>query len=165
VTSPAPGEGKTTVAENLAASLAESGRRTLIVDADLRRPRLHEVFGVSNSQGLAVLLADGYADPLDFTVGVSKGLGFLPAGVAAFGGPGLLREATARPLLDRLQREFDSLILDAPPVLAVSDARTLAGIVDGTILVVRAGVTNPEEAIDAKALLESDGARLLGVVV
>jgi capsular exopolysaccharide synthesis family protein len=165
ITSPTPGEGKTTVAANLAASLAEAGRRTLIIDADLRRPRLHEVFGVSNSRGLVDLLVDAYVDPLDFTVAVSKGLWFLPAGVAAFGGPGLLQEAATRELLERLQREFDAIVLDAPPVLAVSDARTLSGIADGTILVVRAGVTDPDDAIDAKTLLEADGAHLLGVVL
>jgi capsular exopolysaccharide synthesis family protein len=165
ITSPTPGEGKTTVAANLAASLAESGRRTLIVDADLRRPRLHEVFGVSNSNGLADLLVGAYADPLDFTVAVSEGLWFLPAGVAAFGGPGLLHEAATLGLLQSLRREFDSLILDGPPALAVSDARTLSSLADGTILVVRAGVTDPEDAIDAKALLEADGAHLLGVVL
>lgn len=165
ITSPTPGDGKTTVAANLAASLAESGRRTLIVDADLRRPRLHEVFGVSNSQGLVDLLVDSYVDPLDFVVQVSKELWFLPAGVAAFGGPGLIHEAATREILDRLQREFDSIVLDAPPTLAVSDARTLSRIVDGTILVVRAGVTDPDDAIDAKTLLEADGAHLLGVVL
>ncbi len=165
ITSPTPGEGKTTVAANLAASLAEAGRKTLIVDADLRRPRLHEVFGVSNSQGLVDLLGDSYVDPLDFVVPISKGLWFLPAGVAAFGGPGLIQEAATHEILDRLQGEFDSIVLDAPPVLAVSDARTLARIVDGAILIVRAGVTDPDDAIDAKTLLEADGAHLLGVVL
>ena len=165
ITSPTPGEGKTTVAANLAASFAESGRRTLIVDADLRRPRLHEVFGVSNSQGLVDLLVGAYVDPLDFTVAVSKGLWFLPAGVAAFGGPGLIHETATRELLEGLRREFDAIVLDAPPALAVSDARTLSRIVDGTILVVRAGVTDPDDAIDAKTLLEADGAHLIGVVL
>jgi capsular exopolysaccharide synthesis family protein len=165
ITSPMSGEGKTTVAANLAASLAESGRRTLIIDADLRRPRLHEVFGASNSQGLVDLLVGAYFDPLEFTVAVSKGLWFLPAGVAAFGGPGLLHEAGTRKLLERLRREFDTVVLDVPPVLAVSDARSLSRIVDGTILVVRAGVTDPEDAIEAKSLLESDGAHLLGIVL
>ena len=165
ITSPTPGEGKTTVAANLAASLAESGRKTLIVDADLRRPRLHEVFEVSNSQGLVDLLVNSYVDPLDFVVQISKGLWFLPAGVAACGGPGLLHEAATREILERLQREFDAIVVDAPPVLAVSDARTLSRIVDGTVLVVRAGVTDPDDAIDAKTLLEADGAHLLGVVL
>jgi capsular exopolysaccharide synthesis family protein len=165
VTSPTPGDGKTTVAANLAASLAESNRRTLIVDADLRRPRLHEVFGVSSSQGLVDLLADSYVNPLDFAVQVSEGLWLLPAGVAAFGGPGLIHEAATQELLERLKCEFDVIIVDAPPVLAVSDARALSSVVDGTILVVRAGVTEPDDAIKAKTLLEEDGAHLLGVVL
>jgi capsular exopolysaccharide synthesis family protein len=165
ITSPTPGEGKTTVAANLAASLAESGRRTLIVDADLRRPRLHEVFGVSNSQGLVDLLSDSYGDPLEFAVQISTNLWFLPAGVAPFGGPGLLHQAATQEMLERLMREFDALVLDAPPVLAVSDARILSRMADGAILVVRAGVANPDDAIEAKTLLEEDGAHLLGVVL
>ena len=165
ITSPTPGDGKTTVAANLAASLAESGRRTLIVDADLRRPRLNEVFRVSNSQGLADVLADSYVDPLDFAVPVSRDLWFLPAGVAAFGGPGLIHEAATQALLERLKREFDVIVVDDPPVLAVSDVRALTSVVDGTILVVRAGVTEPDDAIEAKTLLEEAGAHLLGVVL
>ena len=165
ITSPTSGEGKTTVAANLAASLAESGRRTLVVDADLRRPRLHEVFGVSNSQGLVDLVDGSCVDSLDFVIPISKGLWFLPAGVAPFGGPGLIHEASTREILERLGREFDAVVLDAPPVLAVSDARILSRIGDGTILVVRAGVTDPDDAIDAKTLLEADEAHLLGVVL
>jgi tyrosine-protein kinase Etk/Wzc len=165
ITSPTAGDGKTTVAANLAAALAESNGRTLILDADLRRPRLHEVFEVSNSQGLVDLLADCYLNPLDFAVQVSQDLWFLPAGVAAFGGPGLLHEAATQELLERLKRQFDVIIVDAPPVLAVSDARALSSVADGTILVVRAGVTEPDDAIEAKTLLEEDGAHLLGVVL
>lgn len=165
ITSPTAGDGKTTVAANLAASLAESGRTTLIVDADLRRPRLHDVFEVSNSQGLVDLLEDSHGNALDLAFQVSEGLWFLPAGVAPFGGPGLLHEAATQGLFERLRSQFDVILVDAPPVLAVSDARALSSIADGTVLVVRAGVTEPGDAMEAKTLLEEDGARLLGVVL
>jgi len=165
VTSPTCGEGKTTIAANLAASFAESGRRTLLVDAHLRQPKLYEVFGVSNSEGLADLLQNPQRSPAELCREVAKSLWLLPAGVALHGGPGLLHEPTAFDLLASLRQDFDVIVLDSPPTLGVSDARTLAAMADGTVLVVRAGVTDPADAIEAKSVLESDGIHLLGVVL
>ncbi len=165
VTSPTSREGKTTIAANLAASFAESGRRTLLVDANLRQPKLYEVFGISNSEGLADLLQNPRRSPAGLCREVAKSLWLLPAGVALHGGPGLLHEPSAFNLLASLRQEFDVIVLDSPATLGVSDARTLAAMADGTVLVVRAGVTDPADAIEAKSVLESDGIHLLGVVL
>lgn len=165
VTSPTSREGKTTIAANLAASFAESGRRTLLVDANLRQPKLYEVFGISNSEGLADLLQNPQRSPAELCREVAKSLWLLPAGVALHGGPGLLHEPSAFNLLASLRQEFDVIVLDSPATLGVSDARTLAAMADGTVLVVRAGVTDPADAIEAKLVLESDGIHLLGVVL
>ncbi len=165
VTSPTPGEGKTTVAANLAQSLSELGRRTLLVDADLRLPRLDQVFSVPNSLGLVDLLREPGESIQRYVREVGDGLWLLPAGVASFGGPGLLQERAFEELLPKLRAKFDLIVIDSPPVLVVSDARALARAADGTVLVVRAGKTQPADAADAKRVLESDGANLLGVVL
>jgi capsular exopolysaccharide synthesis family protein len=165
VTSATRGEGKTTVAANLAGSFAESGRRTLLVDADLRNPRLCVLFGVSNSEGLADLLQDQQREPSELFVEVAPNLWLLPAGVAMHGGPGLLHAQLTHEFFNWLRPRFDIVIVDSPPTLAGSDARALAAIADGTVLVVRAGATGPATAIQAKSVLESDGVHLLGVVL
>lgn len=165
VTSALGGEGKTTVAANLAGSFAESGRRTLLVDADLRNPKLCEHFSVSNSEGLVDLLQDQEREPSDLWADIAENLWLLPAGVALHGGPGVLHEPLAYEFFIWLRRQFDVIVVDSPPTLTGSDARALAAIADGTVLVVRAGTTNPDAAIEAKSVLESDGVNLIGVVL
>lgn len=165
VTSATSGEGKTTVAANLAGSFAESGRRTLLVDADLRNPKLCEHFGVSNSEGLIDLLQDQDREPSDLYAEVAENLWLLPAGVALHGAPGVLHEPIAHEFFSWLRARFDVIVVDSPPTLTGSDARALAAMADGAVLVVRAGTTNPDAAIEAKSVLESDGVKLLGVVL
>jgi capsular exopolysaccharide synthesis family protein len=169
VTSAAAGEGKTTVAANLAISLTEVDRRVLLIDADLRRPRLHRVFGIDNRLGLSDLLNEsGVQARLDQALvpveGVA-GLWLLPSGVSAYGGPGLLHSAQARELLNRLGERFDRVVIDAPPAAAVSDARALARWADGALLVARAASVDLREVADTVTLLRADGAVILGAVL
>jgi len=170
VTSPSESDGKTTVAANLALSMAELGRRVLLVDADLRRPRLHRIFEAVNRAGLSDLLgaeppSEAEIDAAIETMPGSERLHLLPSGVAAYGGPGLLHSAALNALLARLRDKFDLVVVDTPPALAVSDARALARSADGVVLVVRAGRTGAALAAEAEALLRSDGARVLGAVL
>lgn len=165
VTSPGPGEGKTTVAANVAVALSSTGRRVWLVECELRQPSLAATFQSNGSAGLGDLLADGrtIADVLAPTA--VRNLWLVPAGKTLpdpaehLGGPRM--QAFLRDSTDGAEL----LVLDAPPVLPVADAGVLAARVDGVILVVQIRRTSHEAAVSARRHLESLGARILGVVV
>jgi capsular exopolysaccharide synthesis family protein len=168
LTSASPQEGKTTVASNLALALAEIGRRVLLIDGDLRRPRLHEIFHVSNEWGLSDLL-DG-TKPIEGLEAMLTGTGYrelyvLPAGSATSSISSLLHSPRALELLQRMRKEFDMVIIDTPPMLQMPDARVLGRLADGVILVVRAARTTKETAATAGQRLAEDGTRVLGTVL
>ena len=168
VTSANAGEGKTTVASNLALALSEIGRRVLLIDADMRRPRLHQVFKVSNEWGLSDLLG-GAKSPEGteaLVIGTSYGgLHILPAGSAPASVSNLLHSPRALDLLQRMRKEFDMVLIDTPPMLQMPDARVLGRLVDGVILVVRSAKTTKETAAAAGQRLADDGTRILGTVL
>jgi|HubBroStandDraft_6_1064221.scaffolds.fasta_scaffold65187_2 protein-tyrosine kinase len=142
VTSTTPNEGKTFVTLNLAQAIASQHKRyVLIIDADLRCSRLHVPMGAPSSPGLADFLR-GDADEFSIIqTDAHSNLFFIPAGEPASNPAELLSSMRMRELLDRLGPMFDWVILDAPPVLPVSDAGVLAGVCDGVLFVVRAGAT------------------------
>lgn len=170
IVSASMGEGKTTIAVQLAQSSRERGGRVLLVDGDLRRPSLHERLGLRNTGGLADLLTgegrlEREAAGMIQEAPGTPGLDLLPAGVAAFGGPGLMHSPRLASLLAVLARKYQTIILDTPPLLAVSDSRVLAKAADQTLLVVRAGLSEPIEAGETVRLLKADGANLTGAVL
>jgi capsular exopolysaccharide synthesis family protein len=170
VTSPNPGEGKTTVISNLAVSLAEINRRVLLIDADLRRPRVHQVFGMANEFGLSDLLAA--RDPIDqiplkastLESGV-PGLYVLPSGSRTHTISSLLHSPRMGELIERALRVFDTILIDTPPVKQIADARVLGRISDGVVLVLRAGQTTRGTAKAAADRFADDGIRVLGTVL
>jgi polysaccharide biosynthesis transport protein len=142
VTSSAPGEGKTTVSVNLAISMANLGRRVLIVDADLRRPSLHQVFGVPQRYGLAEQLAGTVPWQQSLRRDVSPGLDLLTAGAKTSSPPDLFASGRIDAWLADVATAYDFIVLDAPALfINMPDARLLAHATDGVLLVVRSGST------------------------
>jgi capsular exopolysaccharide synthesis family protein len=165
VASALPGEGKTTVAANLALTFALEGRRTLLVDADLRRPRVHKTFRVARVPGLAQVLA-GYVDlPAAICTTFVDGLYVLPSGHAAPSPVPLVRAAPMRDLLARCAESFDVVIVDTPPIFVAADAAIIGPVADGVLLVVRAGSTESEAAQQAFHQVSGVGARVIGAVL
>lgn len=168
ITSPAPREGKTTVSLNLAIATAETGRKVLLIDADLRRPRLHKLLAVEPSPGISELLGQPGDLPGDLSAFLRRtpvaGLSLLPAGEAIESGAGWFSDKVAR-LLARLREEFDVVFIDTPPVLLFPGARLVGHYSDGAILVVRAGTTHRRQAAEARRLFAWDGIPVLGTIL
>jgi capsular exopolysaccharide synthesis family protein len=166
VTTPADNADKIKTLANLAVIMAEGGRRVILVDSDLRRPELHTVFGVDNRAGLSELLrgSKDSAEQLLRETGVDS-LQLLTSGELPQNPSVLIGTDRMRSVLDRLAACADLLLLNAPPVLAVTDATLLASQVDGMLLVLRARGTQREHVQRAQALLEKVNARLIGAVL
>lgn len=166
VVSAEPGEGKTTTAANLAVALAHAGQRVILVDADLRRPRLHTVFGLSNNLGLTTaLLPDGGSLAAHLQATAAPGLRLLTSGPQPPNPAELVGSERMAALLADMQQQADVVILDTPPVLAVADAALLAHASDATLLVVDAQNTRRRAVQAAVALLATAGAQVAGVVL
>lgn len=164
VTSPAPNEGKSTTIANLAVTMAQSGRRTILVDCDLRRPSLHEVFGVSNDVGLTTMVLDEEQPPALRETGVDN-LWLLPSGPKPPNPADLLGSRQIDRVIERLSDQADMILIDAPPVIGVTDAVVLGVKVDGVLLVISAGETRREHAERAKELLEKANVRIIGAAL
>jgi non-specific protein-tyrosine kinase len=166
VTSAAPGEGKSTTLSNLAVTLAQGEKRTLLVDADLRRPTLHTLFDVSNSRGLTTMAVDdsALADPPVLQTGIEN-LWLLPSGPLPPNPAEILGSRRMEEIIAALKARADIVLFDAPPVIVVTDAAVLGTKVDGVLLVISAGKTRREHALRAKELLERVKIRLVGAVL
>ena len=169
VTSAAPGEGKTMTAANLAVTLAYDGLRVLLVDCDIRRPRIHGLFQLPRAPGLMELLrasGDPDAPPIRAIreTPVAR-LSVLPCGALPVNASNLLSGTRMRVLLGELKEQFDIIVLDTPPVLATADASIVASLTDGVLLVVRAGATDRNAAQRAHQQLANVGARVVGTVL
>jgi capsular exopolysaccharide synthesis family protein len=164
------GDGKTSVISNLGAALAGAQRKVLLVDADLRHPTLHEVFGMENEIGLIEFLGKqlpaSTADTRQLIRATQiPGLYLMSAGHPGVNAPEILASDHLSLLLRDLVKGFDLVLLDSPPVLPYSDARSLAREADAVILVVRAHVTEIQAAIRARDTLAQDGADILGTIL
>jgi polysaccharide biosynthesis transport protein len=170
VSSPLPGEGKTTVACNLAIALAEIRGRVLLIDGDMRRPRLHKVFGLTNSWGLSDILGEQNAAdelPLDVLAkktGVPR-LRLVPSGPCTDSIFSLLYSERMSRLMQRFRQEFDHVIVDAPPCLEFADARILARHAAGVLLVLRANYADRKTALAAAQRFFLDGVPVVGTIL
>ncbi len=165
VTSSVPGEGKSTTSINLAVAVAEAGTRVLLVDADLRRPSVHKYMGIEGAVGLTTVLI-GKAELDDVIQPWGEGdLHVLPAGQIPPNPSELLGSKAMSDLLERLTQEYDLVILDAPPLLPVTDAAILARLTGGALVVAGAHKLRRDQLRESLAALDTVGARVLGVVV
>jgi len=165
ITSSGPQEGKSSTVANLAVSMAQAGKSVLVVDADLRNPTQHKLFGVDNGLGLSVALAQD----LDYRKYVQETA--VPGVMLLTGGPvppnpaELVGSKRMKGLIEEASKQFGMVLIDTPPIIAVTDAAILAQEVDGVILVLASGEVNKEYAQKAKGQLDKVGAKILGAVL
>jgi capsular exopolysaccharide synthesis family protein len=165
VTSARAGEGKTSVALTLALTLAQSGRKVVIVDADLRAGNCHRVLGLSNRRGLADVLSNDLPLEESLQRTAVAGLFCIPRGAIPASPADLLGSDKMQEVLHTLREDFDFVLIDSPPVIAVSDATILSVQCDGVCLVLRAQRTPAETVQRMVERLEAVGARILGAVL
>lgn len=169
ITSANSGEGKTTAAANLAITLANMNRKVLLIDGDIRSPRIHHIFELKNSAGVTDLLKQ--VQPGDSAIDTAiqetahPNLYVLPAGPAVEAGADLLFSSAMPALIDRYRERFDMVLIDTPPMLSMPDARLLGRIADAVILIARAGKTDRAAVQAAYRRLVDDQTHVLGVVL
>jgi capsular exopolysaccharide synthesis family protein len=165
VTSPNVSDGKTTLAANLAVSIAQSGKRSIMIDADCRRPRIHKVFNVAADTGLATVIAGQTDLASAIRPTAIPNLSVLPCGPRPANPAELLTSPRFKEMLDIIRSQYDFVILDTPPLLVVTDPCVVAPRVDGVILAIRVTKNGRPFAERSKEILASLGANVLGVVV
>jgi succinoglycan biosynthesis transport protein ExoP len=165
VTSTIAGEGKTVIAASLAVAIAKAGRRVLLIDADMRRPQLDQIFGVRRSPGLSNIMAGVVAPSEALTQSSVGGLFVLPAGSDMDDHGDLLDHEQFHHLIQGFRQVFDLVVIDSPPVMAIADAAIVANAATSVLLVVGAGMTSSEAARGAVDRLTSVQARVVGVVL
>ncbi len=163
VTSALPGEGKSTTAVNIALALQQAGERTLLIDGDLRRPQAASLLGLDGAVGLTTALV-GKVSASEVILTHTSGLHFLAAGAIPPNPSELLQSQSMAGVLAELRPAYDVIIIDAPPLLPVTDAALIASQVDGAVMVVRHGKTTREQIGAARERLEAVGATTMGAV-
>lgn len=165
ITSPNMGDGKTTLSTNLAVSIAQSGKRIVLIDADFRRPRINKVFGLSNDIGFTTVLTGQCELREAIQQTMIPGLMLLTCGPIPPNPAELLTSLRFKELIDELREQFDFVLIDTPPLLVVTDPCVVAPRVDGVLLTIRVAKNGRPVAERARDVLNSLGANVLGVVV
>lgn len=164
VVSSGPGEGKSTSAANLAVVFAQAGRKVLLVDADMRKATVHRTFGLSNEMGLSNLVSGQQAASSVIQATDVNNLSIITSGPTPPNPAELLNSRRMNVLMEELYQAFDLIIFDLPPVMTVADGLIIASKTDGTVLVVREGVTRKDSVLEAKNRLLQAKAHVLGVI-
>lgn len=164
LTSSVPGEGKSITISNIALTMAQDGKKVLLIDSDLRKPTQHKIFGLLN-KGVTNIIAMGA--PFDEVVhkDVFANIDVLTSGPIPPNPSKLIGSEKMSELLKEVSEKYDYILVDLPPILAVTDAAIVGNLSDGVILVVRSGMTAPDEANESKKRLQAGNANILGVVL
>ncbi len=165
VTSPAPGDGKTTLVSNLAIAMAQAGQRTLVIDCDFRNPRQHEVFELKHDEGLSSVLAGQELLDEAMQKTGTAGLDVLNCGPIPPNPSEMLNSDAFANIVRELSEKYDRIVIDSPPIMAVADARILGAMCDVTLMVLRAEKSTRKASEQARDGLLSVGAHILGAVV
>jgi capsular exopolysaccharide synthesis family protein len=165
VTSPGPQDGKTTVAINLAVTMAQAGGRVLLIDTDMRRPRIHKSFGMKPDKGISSVMAGDVQLKDAIVKSEVPNLDVLPCGPMPPNPAELLHTERFREILAQCRKDYDRVVLDSPPIAPVTDPAIIGSATDGVVLVFRAGHTTREAAQFARRQLADAGARILGLVI
>jgi capsular exopolysaccharide synthesis family protein len=165
VTSCIPREGKSTTVANLGVTFAMAQQKVLIIDADLRRPILHRLFGLPNNQGLTHTLSDTVDFEQVFSPTRVPNLWIVTCGIIPPNPSELLGSQKMKVFLERAKQRFDMVLLDSPPISSLADASVLGAIVDGVLFIVKVNMANRDLIEKAKAQLETVGANIIGVVL
>jgi capsular exopolysaccharide synthesis family protein len=165
VTSPGPQDGKTTVAINLAVTMAQAGGRILLIDTDMRRPRIHKSFGLKLDKGISSVIAGDLQLKDAIHKSEVPNLDILPCGPMPPNPAELLHTEKFHQILAECRSSYDRVILDSPPIGPVTDPAIIGGATDGVVLVLRAGHTTREATLFARRQLGDAGARILGLVI
>ncbi|WP_195949144.1 CpsD/CapB family tyrosine-protein kinase [Clostridium saudiense] len=164
ITSSNPGEGKSTTAGNLALTLAEGEAKVLLVDCDMRKPSMHKNFKITNTYGISNILLQKQK-VMDVAHCYNKNLSIITAGKVPPNPAEMLASKAMTAFLKEMKEHFDYIVLDTPPVQAVADAQILSTKVDGTLVVVRAGVTKKDEVQNTVNTLKKVNADIIGTIL
>lgn len=165
VTSAGPGEGKSTTILNLAVTFAQQGSRVLLIDADLRKPKIHRLLMLDNSTGLTNLLSTR-GDYKDYIKECRiENLSILLSGAIPPNPSELLMSNSMKQFIQQVREDYDIILIDAPPAINVTDAAIISTYVDGTVLVAASGFVEREAVIRAKEILDKVNANIIGVVL
>lgn len=165
VTSSQPGEGKSTAIANLAVAYAQEGKSVLLIDADLRKPSLHRMFSLLNTQGLSTLLAGDISLQEAIQETAVERLSLLPSGPVPANPSELIDSPSMRELLELSKLQYDVILVDTPSVLSVSDSVIVSALCDGVIMVAATGKVKKDHLRKAKEQLDHVNARILGIVL
>ena len=165
ITSAGPREGKSSTVANLAVSMAQAGKSVFVIDADMRNPTQHKLFGLDNEQGLSISLVEDQDFNLFTQETTVPGVTVLTGGPIPPNPAELAGSQRMKRLIQEASQQFDIVLIDTPPIVAVTDAAILAQEVDGVILVLASGEVNRDYAQRAKELLDKVGAKILGAVL
>jgi len=165
VTSSGPSEGKSTTAANMAVTFVQSGSRVLLIDADLRKPKIHKIFGLANKWGMTNALIE--PESLDKYIQHTEieNLDIITSGPIPPNPSEMLGSKKMKKFIEKIKEIYDIILIDSPPVGMVTDAQILSTIVDGTILVASSGQVTIDALKRAKGLLENVNANILGIVL